>query len=264
MNLLKKLIEIQGTSGDELKIRDFIIDYVKSNSSNWKSQPELHFGDYLQDTLILTFGKPKTVIFAHTDTIGYTVGYNNELIKIGGPRVIDGTLLVGDDKHGAIETEIMVVDHEDNSVDIKCVSERVFERGTALSYKPNFRETDDYIQSPYMDNRLGVWVALEVAKTLENGAIAFSTYEEHGGNAVGFMAKYLQDKFNIRQALIADITWVTDGVKHGQGVAISLRDKGIPRKAYIKRIVEIAQKSKVKYQLEVESAGGSDGTMMQK
>ena len=31
------------------------------------------------------------------------------------------------------------------------------------------------------------------------------------------------------QALISDITWVTEGVTHGKGCAISLRDSGVPR-----------------------------------
>ena len=263
MKLLEELIKVQGTSGDEKEIRDFIISYVEDNSSNWKSKPELHYGEEFQDGLILSFGHPKTAIFAHTDTIGFTVGYSNNLIKVGGPRIIDGTHLVGRDKHGDIETELMVVDHEDNSMEIKCVSERIFERGTTLSFKPNFRETEEFIQSPYLDNRLGVWVALKVAETLENGAIVFSTYEEHGGNSVGYLGKFLQQKYGTRQALISDITWVTDGVKHGLGVAISLRDKGIPRRQYINRIKEIAAGSGIKSQLEVESAGGSDGTMLQ-
>jgi putative aminopeptidase FrvX len=42
-----------------------------------------------------------------------------------------------------------------------------------------------------------------------------------------------------------------------------MRDKGVPRKSYLNRIIEIANKNNVKFQLEVESAGGSDGTMLQ-
>ena len=115
-----------------------------------------------------------------------------------------------------------------------------------------------------MDNRLGVWNALKVAETLENGAIVFSTYEEHGGNSVGFTGRFLYEKYNLKQALISDITWVTEGVPHGEGVAISMRDSGIPRRSYLNKIIEIAKASKIKYQLEVESAGGSDGGMLQK
>ena len=114
-----------------------------------------------------------------------------------------------------------------------------------------------------MDNRLGVWNALKAAETLENGAIVFSTYEEHGGNSVGFCARYLFDKYNLTQNLISDITWVTNGVKHGGGVAISMRDKGIPRRSFLNQIIALAKESGVDYQLEVESAGGSDGGVLQ-
>jgi putative aminopeptidase FrvX len=264
MDLLKQLIEIRGASGDESRVRDFVIDYVQTNSKNWKRIPELIYGDEFQDCLILVFGQPKTAIYAHMDSIGFTVGYDKELIKIGGPRAIDGMQLVGSDTQGEIETELMVIEDADGNKELKYVLDRDIERGTILTFKPDFRETDEYIQSPYLDNRLGMWSALKVAEGLENGAIVFSTYEEHGGNSVGFCAKYLYDRFKLRQSLISDITWVTHGVKHGGGVAISMRDSGVPRRSFLNRIIQLAQDSGISYQLEVESAGGSDGTMLQK
>ena len=115
-----------------------------------------------------------------------------------------------------------------------------------------------------MDNRLGVWNALEVAKTLENGIICFSCWEEVGGGSVGYLGKYIYEKWGVRQALISDITWVTEGVKHGKGVAISRRDSGIPRRSYVDRIIQLANESGISYQIEVESAGGSDGNQLQK
>ncbi|MES2799736.1 MAG: aminopeptidase [Bacteroidota bacterium] len=264
MELLKKLTAIRGASGDEVLVRDFIIDYVKMNQENWVSRPTLYFGETFQDCLILSFGEPRTAIFAHMDSIGFTVGYDNHLIRIGGPKIIDGIQLVGSDSLGEIETELMVIEDEDGGFQMKCVFDRTIDRGTNLTFKPNFREAEEYIQSPYMDNRLGIWSALKVAEKLEHGAIVFSTYEEHGGNSVGFCAQFLQQKYGVRQALISDITWVTHGVKHGGGVAISMRDSGIPRRKYLNKIIALANESGISYQLEVESAGGSDGTMLQK
>lgn len=264
MKLLKQLTEIRGAASDEGTIAQFIIDYVKSESKKWKVQPELFYGDGFQDCVILVFGKPRTAIYAHMDTIGFSVGYDKELIKVGGPRLIDGMELVGSDSIGEIETELMVIENEDGSKELQYVYDREIERGTLLTFKPNFQESDNYIQSPYMDNRLGVWNALKVAETLENGAIVFSTYEEHGGNSVGFCAKFLLKKYAIRQALISDITWVTNGVPHGKGVAISMRDSLLPRRSYLNKIIDLAKKSEISYQLEVESAGGSDGGVLQK
>lgn len=264
MELLKSLIEVPGASSDELKIKEFILNYVKINAQNWKSVPQIFEGEEFQDTFVLVFGNPKTAIYAHIDTIGFSVGYNNELIKIGGPKIIDGTVLVGEDSQGTIETELMVIEGEDDTNTIKCVFDREIDRGTILTYKPNFRMDKEFVQSPYLDNRLGVYAALKVAETLENGAIAFTSYEEHGGNSVTNIANFLYEKYNVKQALISDITWVTNGVVHGGGVAISLRDSLLPRKSYLNSILNIAKNSNVKYQLEVESAGGSDGGMIQK
>lgn len=264
MELLKQLIAIRGAAGDEQAIRDFIIEYVNKNSEKWTVSPELIYGDDFQDCLILVFGQPSTAIYAHIDTIGFTSGYDKELIKIGGPRTIEGMQLVGSDSQGEVETELMVIEDPDGDKELKYVLDRELDRGTILTFKPNFRETDEYIQSPYLDNRLGVWSALKVAESLENGVIVFSTYEEHGGNSVGFCARYLYERFKLRQTLIADITWVTSGVKHGGGVAISMRDSGVPRRSYLNRIIDLAKNSGIRFQLEVESAGGSDGTMLQK
>ena len=232
MELLKQLVDVRSASGDEFRMKEFLLDYIKKEQSNWKVEPVIIEGRGFQDCLILVFGKPRTAIYAHMDSIGFSVGYDSELIKIGGPRAIDGIQLVGSDSKGEIETELMLIEGEDGSEHIQYVFNRTIDRGTILTFKPDFRENSDWIQSPYMDNRLGVWNALMVAKNLEHGAIVFSTYEEHGGNSVAFCAKYLMEKYSVYQSLISDITWVTSGVVHGKGVAISMRDICLPRKTY--------------------------------
>ncbi len=262
--LLQELISIQGVASDEANIKSFIKEYVRENASKWKSKPHIIDGTGFQDALILVFGAPRTAVYAHMDTIGYSVGYENELIRVGGPKNIDGTLLVGKDSQGNVEGELMIFENESGQQRIQLLSNRVVDRGTLLSFKPNFKETKEYIQSPYLDNRLGVYVALQLAETLEDGAIVFSTYEEHGGNSVGACAKYLMNNYDVFKALICDITWVTHGVVHKGGVAVSMRDSMLPRRKYLNKIISIAQESGIKYQLEVESAGGSDGSVLQK
>jgi len=264
MKLLKKLTAIQGASSDEATISKFILNYIHKNSSSWKVQPIIFAGNKFQDNIIIVFGKPRTAIYAHIDSIGFTVSYENQLIKIGGPDVEDDITLVGKDSQGKIETQLMIIEQENERPIYKCIYDRIIDRGTILTYKPNFRETPTTVQSPYLDNRLGVWSALKVAESLENGVIVFSTYEEHGGNSVGFCANFLAEKFSIRQALISDITWVTEHVLPGHGVVISMRDSSIPRRKYLNKIIQLAKQSKIDFQLEVESSGGSDGTTLQR
>ena len=259
MELLKQMCEVHAPAGEELAMKEFLLNYINENQNSWKVKPILHHGAGFQDNLMLVFGEPRTAIFAHLDSIGFTVKYNNEIVKIGGPVTTEDIVLVGEDSQGKIEGKI-IKNEEGIFIDFN----RTIDRGTSLTFKVDFRDTDEFIQSCYMDNRLGVWNALEVAKTLENGIIAFSTWEEHGDGSVGYLGKFIQEKYGVNKALISVITWVTEGVKHGKGCAISLRDSGIPRKSYINKVVAIAKKSGINFQLEVEDAGGSDGNGLQK
>ena len=80
--LLKDLQSIHAPAGDESKMKDFLIDYVEKNIKKWKVEPELIHGKGFQDCLILKFGNPRTAIFAHMDSIGFTVRYGKELVKL--------------------------------------------------------------------------------------------------------------------------------------------------------------------------------------
>lgn len=260
MKLLKELCAIEAPAGNEVAMTRYVLNYIKKNSRKWTVQPQIYYGDGFQDCIVLVFGKPRTVIFAHMDSIGFTVRYDNQLVKIGGPQTENGMQLIGKDGKGKIHCKLIVSPEGKLSVAYK----RTIDRGTMLTFKPHWRETRDYVQCCYMDNRLGVWNALKVAETLKDGIIAFSCWEEHGGGSVEYLARFIYEKFNVRQALISDITWVTEGVFHGKGAVISLRDSGLPRRSYVNRIIEIAKKSKVPFQLEVEATGGSDGNALQR
>ena len=263
MELLKTLCHIEAPSGSEQNMTEFVLDYIKINQDSWKVKPELFYGDGFQDCIVLVFGKPTTAIFAHLDSIGYTVKYNNEVVKIGGPSTKEGIVLVGQDSQGRIEEKLQHKTDKDGNKTL-FIGGREVERGTTLTFKADFRETDDFVQCCYMDNRLGVWNALKVAEKLENGIICFSAWEEHGGGSVGYLAKFIYEKHGVKQALISDITWVTEGIEHAKGVAISIRDSGIPRRTYINRIIDLAKASNIPFQLEVENAGGSDGNALQR
>lgn len=259
MDLLKKLCSIHAPSGSEEPMRDFVIDYVKKHSKGWKTKPEILSGKEFQNGLILVFGKPRTAIFAHLDSIGFMVRYGKGLVKIGSPKIASGIHLQGTDSKGPVECITEIVDDK-----LQYKGTRDIETGTTLTFKPDFRDSKEYVQSCYLDNRLGVWNALKVAEKLQNGIICFTCWEEHGGGNAEVMGRYIYKNYKINQALISDITWVTEGVYAGKGVAISIRDSGIPRRAYVDKIIALARKSKIPFQLEVEDAGGSDGNALQR
>ena len=210
MELLKKLCQIHAPSGNETLMKEFIIEYVHKNLTS--NMPKVIHGEQFQDCVLLVFGKPRTVVFAHMDTVGFTVRYGRELLPIGSPYCKKGYRLVGGDSRGTVDCTVSSGEEEDNW---EYIFDRDIDAGTDLCFYCDFRETEEYIQSCYLDDRLGVWTALKLAETLKDGIIAFSCWEEHGGGSVSYLARYIYETYQVRQSLIADITWVTEGVHHG-------------------------------------------------
>lgn len=259
MQLLKQLCSIHAPSGNEGNMTTFLLNFIEQDKKNWLTQPKIFSGEGFQNCIVLVFGKPRTAIFAHIDTIGFTVGYPYNLIKIGIPKIKHGYTLVGNDDSGYIECKLQYDNHKKLTYSFK----RPIIAGTDLSFKPDFRESENYVQCCYLDNRLGVWNVLQTAKTLKDGIIIFSCWEEHGGGSVGYLTKFIYEKYNVTQALISDITWITDSVKYGEGVVVSIRDSLIPRQSFVKKIIGHAKQSGIPFQLEVQDSGGSDGTHIQ-
>ena len=196
MTLLQQLCSIPGTSGHEAGISQFLLKYIQKEKKNWKTKPEIFYGDGFQDCIILKFGKPRTAIFAHMDTVGFTVRYFNQLITVGSPDAESGTKLVGEDSQGPIECTL----EYDKDHHALYKFGRAIERGTPLSYKVDFKESKSYIESAYLDDRLGVYVALKVAERIKDGIIAFSCWEEHGGGAVPYIADFIYRSWGVKQA----------------------------------------------------------------
>lgn len=258
MKFLFELLSKHSVSGDESEISRFILEYVQKRASSWKVQPDVYFGEKFHDCLLLKFGVPNTGVFAHLDTIGFMTRYQNQLIPVGGPEIVPGTRLVGKDNKGEILCQL-------SGDEDACFHDfpRGIDRGTRLSFEQNIRMDDEYIQAAYLDNRLGIYNAIKLCETIENGWVVFSTYEEHGGGSIPFLLKFIQETAPIKQALISDITWITEGIEFHKGVVISVRDKFIPRKVFMDKLIGLAEESGIPFQLEVESYGGSDGREVQ-
>jgi putative aminopeptidase FrvX len=257
-DFLTDLLFVQSVSGDESTASAWLSNFIDQRKNTWKVVPEVFQGEEFHDCILLKFGNPRTAVFAHMDTIGFMVRYANQLIPVGGPELIHGTRLVGKDSLGEISCKLLVQGDE-----LFHDFPRKVDRGTRLSFAQNIRVDSEFIQAAYLDNRLGVYAALRLCESLEDGWVVFTTYEEHGGGSMPFLLSFIQQKAPVKQALISDITWITDGIQHHEGVVISIRDKFIPRKKFIDRLILLAQQSGVPFQLEVEGFGGSDGREIQ-
>jgi putative aminopeptidase FrvX len=260
MNLLQKLIDIPSPSGDEGAMRDFIIGYIQKKYPTFRTKPNLIYGAEFQNCLAVQFGKPKVAVFAHMDTVAYMTGYTDNLLEMGSPEGESGSVLVGIDHQGPVECTLVA--GKNKKLNYECT--RPLDRGTQLTYKPYLHTAGDEITGTYLDNRVGIYNALRLAETLENGLLIFTNWEEHYGGSVGYMGRYIYEEFKINQVLISDVTWSSIGLHHGKGVAISLRDAGIPRREYVMNIIKLAKQSGIPFQIEVEQYGSSDGGELQR
>jgi len=257
--LLQSLCAIHSPSGEEDAMKEFLLKYIHKHMGNWKNSPIIFEGEEFQDCLVLVFGKPQVAAFAHLDTTGFMVRYQDQLVPIGGPAAEGEELITGSDAFSDIECKLQI--SADNTLHYKFG--RGIATGTTLVFKPYFKSASGHIISPYLDNRVGIYNLLRQAETLENGALVFSCGEEIGGGSVPFLVRFLYEKYKIQKMLISDVTWATDGVAPGNGVVISRRDRNIPRKSFFDRIVAMAAEESVNYQIEVEEEGSSDGREIQ-
>src|SRR5688572_6869725 len=107
-SLLKHMCAIHAPSGNEVDMKNFLLNYIQKHSPSWKHSFKIIEGPEWQDNLILVFGKPRTAVFAHMDSIGFTARYGKQLVKIGGPVCQNGFKLVGGDSKGQQEVELVV------------------------------------------------------------------------------------------------------------------------------------------------------------
>lgn len=256
--LLQTLCSISAPSSDESRLTSWLVEYIEKHRFSWHHKPHLIYGDEFQDCVMVVWGTPRTAMIAHIDSVGFMVGYNKELVPIGSPRCDDRTPLVGlqDGKEvSCIYRNINEVESYESDVEL--------ERGTLLTYKPYWEENEDFITATFLDDRVGVYAALQVAQKLKNGAIIFTTGEETRSANVKFCWRYLYKMYHLHNALISDITWITEGIHYNQGCVVSLKDSNLPRKVYVDKILNIAKRENIAIQREVETAGGSDGGNLQ-
>jgi putative aminopeptidase FrvX len=258
--LLEKLCRVHAPSGEEAAMTRFILRYVRRHAPGWKVKPVIHAGAGFQDSVVLAFGKPDKALIAHMDSIGFTVRYHNGLVPIGSPALAPGTRLSGQDGQGTVSC-VLQTDSEGAPF---ALSDRTIDPGTSLVFDRKLRQSRTHVQAPYLDNRLGLWVALRTCETIENGLVLFSCYEEHGGGNAGFLARFAYERYGVSRFIVCDITWATESVRPGGGVAVSLRDRYIPRASFVESIRSTLDRHRVKYQAEVEGSGGSDGSEIQR
>lgn len=251
LDLLWDLLTLDGPSGDEGQTADWLQGWLA------RELPTVRV-ERLGDSLLARRGdRPAVAVFAHLDTTGWTLGHGKRLLSIGGPDGKPGDMVR---PVGMSDCGHTLARRKDGSWKLK--GKAVAAPGSRWVYATPPQQEGGEITAPYLDNRAGVWAALHVLSHCPSVAVAFTAYEETRGVGALTCARRLSETDGIAQALIADLTWHTQHVKCGRGVAVSLRDSCLPRGRYLDRVLTLAASSGLPFQHEIESSGGSDGASL--
>lgn len=285
MELLRRLILAAGVSGSESEIRNIISKEIKP----FVDKVEI---DTLGNLIAYKKGKgPKVMLAAHMDEVGLMVKNilpDGRILvsEIGG---IEPTIYIGQvayiqfgkkKLHGVITTKEVSDGHNINN--LPSVLDLIFDTGLTkkelLAKKVSIGDpivivqattnlgSQDIICGKALDDRVGCYILLEVAKSLKkvkrNIYYVFTVQEEMGL----FGAKTSSYRITPDWALAIDVVNANDtGSSHyttksmGKGPVLTIKDaEMLSNKALNDWIREIAKKNKINLQLEVSNFGTTD------
>lgn len=274
--LLKKLVTVYGPSSKEDKIREII-------SSEIEGYTDELYTDALGNLIARKKGPGKKVmISAHMDQIGLIVTDIDKegfirFSNIGGisPGItLSQRVIFENGTVGAVYCEPLddpsKMKLEDLYIDIgaklKEDAEKKVSIGDICIYHAEYTENKNVVFTPYLDDRVGCFVAVEALKQIkepENDLyFVFSVQEEVGLRGARTAAYGIDPDFGIA----VDVTTHGDTPKAKRfavglhkGAAIKVKDNSVISHPLVReKLVHLAKENNIPYQMEVLEFGGTD------
>ena len=294
--LLKELSEAPGVPGREEKVRAILERECKGLFDELSVDA--------MGTLVAVKkaeGKPKVLIAAHMDEIGFYVRHVDDrgflrLQNVGGfdtrnlfarrvrVQTTGGEMLTGllnpsgRPIHIAKEEEKKKVpEMGEFYVDLCIPADQVKQKvkiGDPVTLVQQFDEIGDCVSGKCMDNRVAAWVVIEAAKKVKTPKfeliLAATVQEEVGLRGAAPAAYACEPDYAIAldTTLCVDTPGVPDEervTKQGDGVAIKIMDSAsIADRSLVDSFLAVAEKRDIPHQLSVLPRGGTDAAAMQR
>jgi endoglucanase len=280
-DLIKRLVEAFGPSGKEDQVRRIVRDEIEGHVDEISVSPMggLH-------AIVNPGGGTKVMVAAHMDEIGMIISHVDEngfarFHNIGGvfPHTLVGhRVRFEGDVTGVIGTEASVKTTAAPKISEAFIdfgagskSECPVRVGDLGAFTRPFATLGNRFVAKSLDDRIGVAVAIEVAKRLRNTPneiqFAFTTQEEVGLRGAKTSAYGLDPDVGIA----LDVTRTGDtpkgikmAVELGGGPAIKIRDSGsLSDPRMVDLMVMRAEAARIPFQLEVLAQGTTDATAIQ-
>ncbi|MCR9287165.1 MAG: M42 family metallopeptidase [Bacteroidetes bacterium] len=294
IELLKKICETPGTSGFEKPIRDLVLKAVTPLVDEVSI-------DAMGNIIAIKKGKePKRVmVAAHMDEIGFIVTHIDDdgfirIHTLGGfdPKTLTSQRVIIHGKKdimgvmGSKPIHIMKPEErtkapriDDYFVDTGMKKEEVekyISVGDPITRERELIEMGDCVNSKSLDNRISVFILLEVLKKLQNQDVPYDVYgvftvqEEVGLRGAISSAHLINPHFGFG----LDVTIAFDVpsaqphemvTKLGEGTAIKIMDGStICDYRMVDYLKKLADEKSIKWQPEILTAGGTDTAGVQR
>lgn len=288
---LKELTELNGVSGNEDEVREFVKEHIKELADEIKI-------DSMGNLIAFKKGKSKklkVMLSAHMDEVGFMVtGFGDSgVIKfatVGGidERILPGKrVLVGEKKiPGVIGSKPIHMQEKDErnanvklkkmyidiGTDKKEETEKLVSLGDYIAFhSPYIEFGDGLVKAKALDDRVGCAILMEALKErYEFDLYACFTVQEEVGLRGSEVAVYT---VNPDIALVVEGTTCSDvpGVEKseystvlGEGAALTIMDRtSYPDKNFVNYIYELAQRNKLPVQFKQTNTGGNDAGKIQ-
>lgn len=274
--LLKELVGVYGPTSNEKLIREYIISEIR---------------DFVDETFVDALGNliarkkgngKKVMISAHMDQIGLMVIDIDEkgflrFTNVGGisPVIsLSQQVVFENGTIGVVYSEpvddISKLKLENMYIDIGAFSKEEAEKKVSIGdiciYKLEYVENENVVFTPYLDDRVGCFIAIEALKSIKNPVndlyFVFSVQEEVGLRG----AKTAAYRINPDVGIALDVTSNGDtpkarrfAISLNKGAAIKVKDNSIICHPKVKELlVSLAKNNEIPYQMEVLEFGGTD------
>ncbi len=298
LELLRKLVETSGVSGHEDRIRKIVIDELTPLVDEVRSDAMGNVIAFKRGTGRAPKGGRKKIMFAgHMDEIGFVVSYIDDkgflrFQPAGGfdPRTLMAqrvTVLGKEDIPGIIGSKpVHILTEEEKKkplqikdyfIDLGMPKERVDELvkvGDTVTMSRRMEEIGDCLTCKTFDDRVGVFCMIEAlrkaGKSRADLYIVGTTQEEVGlRGALAAASGIVPDAgIAIDVTLANDVPGASgqDEISRlGEGTSISIMNGShISNPKLLARMVELAERKKIKFQKDVLPRGGTDGGAIQK
>ena len=290
MNLLNELCMLNGTSGDEKIVRDFIISKLPDDCTYSVDA----LGNLIVDKKGEITPKNKVALFAHMDEVGFIVTYisNDGYVYVSNVGGIDDSALFGKKltingltgvaggkaiHQCSTDESKKIPSITDVSVDFGFEDKQEAEKHISLGdfgyFKSDFIEFGNkMLKSKALDDRVGCAVMLELLqeKSKIDYTCVFTVQEEIGTRGATVSAYTVNPDYAIviETTTASDIPDTPDHkkvCKTGGGAVVSFMDRATlyDRELY-KRAFEIAEKNNIPCQTKTVVAGGNDAGAIHK